>query len=148
MTNRMYLATLALIGLLISAYMAAYKFGFVGSLMCGTGSCEIVQNSPWAVQFGIPVPVLGLIGYGGMFILAMIGLQPRFEDERWVAIVLFAGALGGVLFSAWLSYLEQYEIQHWCRWCISSAIVAVLVFLSALPELSRMRGAAPVEAAE
>jgi len=139
MTNRMSIAVFALIGLLISAYMAAYKFGFLGSLMCGTGSCELVQNSPWAVQFGIPVPVLGLFGYGSLLLTALLGLQPKFEDARWVSVVLFAAAAGGLLFSIYLSYLEQYAIQHWCQWCIASAVVALLIFLSAIPELSRMR---------
>jgi uncharacterized membrane protein len=145
MTNRMAIALLALIGVMISAYMAAYKFGFLGSIACGTGSCEIVQNSPQSIMFGVPVPVLGLIGYGALFITALLGLQPRFEDERWIAGVLLAGTTGGLLFSVYLSYLEQYAIHAWCRWCIASAVVALLLFLSALPELPRMRRPATAE---
>ena len=146
MTNRMAMALLALVGLLISVYMAAYKFGYIGSLACGTGSCEIVQNSPQSVMFGVPVPVLGLIGYGALLITALVGVQPAFEDRRWVGGILLAGATGGLIFSAYLSWLEQFTIHAWCRWCIASAVVAVLLFIFALPELSRMRRSADADA--
>ena len=139
MTNRMALALLALIGLLIGVYMSAYKFGLIGTIACGTGGCNTVQNSPWAVFAGVPVPVIGLLGYGALFATALLGLQPRFEDDRRISIVLLAGATIGLVFSAYLTYLEAAVIHAWCRWCIASAVLAVLIFLFALPELQRLR---------
>ena len=38
MLNRMGIAVLALVGVLISLYMSAYHFGWLGSIMCGTGA--------------------------------------------------------------------------------------------------------------
>lgn len=140
MLNRMCVAVLALIGILISTYMAAYKFGFIGQVMCGTGGCETVQNSPWADFLGIPVPVIGLAGYGVLFVVALLGVQPRWMEDRRVAAVLTAAAVVGVLFSAYLSYLEEFVIGAWCRWCIGSAILAVLIFLCCIPEFRRLRG--------
>lgn len=143
MLNRMAIALLALVGVLISAYMTAYKFGLLGSIMCGTGGCETVQNSPWAVFMGVPVPVLGLIGYGLLVVTALLGLQPRFMDDRRISIVLLAGALIGAAFSAYLTYLEVSVIHAWCRWCVVSAVLAGLILLAALPEIGRLREREP-----
>lgn len=138
MLNRMGIALLALMGILISVYMAAYRFGLLGSIVCGTGGCETVQNSPWAVFLGVPVPVIGLVGYGALFVLALLGIQPRFEDDRRIALLLIAGAAAGAAFSAYLTYLEATVIHAWCRWCIVSAILAGLILLFTLPEFRRI----------
>lgn len=138
--NRMIIAVLALIGLLISVYTLMYHLGLIGTILCGTGGCETVQNSPWARFLGVPVPVLGLVGYGALLVTAMLGIQPRFIADRRISILLIAAALTGLAFSAYLSYLEAFVIHAWCRWCIASAALTVLLLLAALPEIARMRG--------
>ena len=138
--NRMAIAALALIGVFIATYMLFYSLGLVGTVVCGTsGGCEVVQNSRYAHFLGLPVAAWGLVGYFLMFLLALIGAQPRFRGERWVA----AGLLGltgiAFAFSVYLSALEQWVIGAWCRWCIASAILATLAFLMAIPEIGRLR---------
>ncbi len=140
--NRMVMAVLALIGVLISIYMLMYHLGLLGSIMCGTGGCETVQNSPWASFLGVPVPLLGLLGYGALLAAALLGLRPGLVGDRRVAGVLVAGAVIGVGFSIYLTYLEMYVIHAWCRWCIASAVLAGLLFLAAIPEFTRLRGSA------
>jgi uncharacterized membrane protein len=137
--NRMAIAVLALIGVLISAYMAAYSFGFIGDVACGAGGCLIVQNSPWARFLGVPVGLIGLLGYGALLVAALLGLQPRFAAGRGVPLVLLGGASIGLAFSAYLTYLEAFVIHAWCRWCVASAVLAGLLFLFALPEYRRLR---------
>lgn len=144
MLNRMAIALFALVGVLISAYMTAYSFGMVGTIACGTGGCEVVQNSPWAVFLGVPVPIIGLIGYGLLLFTALLGLQPRFADDRRISLLLMAAASIGAAFSAYLTYLEASVIHAWCRWCIISAILAGLILLFTLPELGRLREDADV----
>lgn len=139
MFNRMLIAVLALIGVLISIYMSAYHFGWLGSIMCGTGGCETVQNSPWANFAGIPVPLIGLVGYGTLVVLAVLGIQERFEDDRRIPLLLTLGAVIGLAFSAYLTWLEAAVIHAWCRWCIISAILATLIFLVTVPEFGRLR---------
>ena len=67
--NRMAVAILALIGLLISTYLLLYKLNVMKTLLCGTGACETVQSSPWADFIGVPVPAWGVAGY--LIILAL-----------------------------------------------------------------------------
>ena len=138
--NRMGIALLALVGVLISVYMSAYHFGWLGSIACGTGGCETVQNSPWANFAGVPVPIIGLIGYGLLMVLSVLGIQDRFEDDRRIPLLLTIGAVIGLAFSAYLTYLEASVIHAWCRWCIVSAILATLIFVFTVPEFRRIRG--------
>jgi uncharacterized membrane protein len=141
MTNRMAIAVLALVGLLVSAYMAAYTFGLLGHIACGVGGCQTVQNSPWARFLGVPVSLIGFIGYGALLTAALVGLQPSGTGSRAVATVLAAGATTGLLFSTYLTWLEAFVIHAWCRWCVGSAIIAVGIFLFSLPEFRRLRSA-------
>lgn len=137
--NRMAIAVLALTGFLVSTYLVLYSFGLIGDIACGTGGCERVQNSPWSRFLGVPVALIGWFGYGALFIAALLGLQPRFAERLPVPVVLVGGAATGVLFSAYLTYLEAFVIHAWCRWCVVSAVLAVLIFLSAIPEFRQLR---------
>lgn len=136
----MVVAAVALVGVFVATYLLLYKLGFVGSLICGVGGgCETVQASPYAEFLGLPVAGWGLLGYLVILAVALLGTQPRFTDARWVSLGLLALTTIAVLFSAYLSVLEEFVIRAWCRWCIVSAILSVLAFVFALPELRRLR---------
>jgi uncharacterized membrane protein len=136
--NRMAVAMLALLGLLVSLYMLAYALGFTGPVICGIGNCEAVQNSPYSRIGTFPIAGLGVLGYLALLFLSFLGLQPSSQGSRMVPLGLLAGGIVGVGFSAYLTYLEAYVIHAWCQWCVSSAIIMVLVFLVSLPELRRI----------
>lgn len=125
-------AAIALVGVFVSLYLSLWKLGFMGVMACGTGSCERVQLSPYAYLFGVPVAFLGVGGYLTIFVLSMIGLQPRFADERWVTVALIAVTGGGVVFTGYLSFLEAFVIGAWCRWCLASAALILGTFVSSL----------------
>lgn len=137
--NRMAITLLALIGGLISLYLTLHKLGVIGTLACGTGSCEVVQTSKWAVFLGVPVPYWGLAGYSVLTTLGLVSLQPRYIEKQSVRIALIIAATGAFAFSVYLSALEHFVIHAWCRWCIASAVVAILIFLCTLPEFRRLR---------
>lgn len=142
----MAIAVFALFGLLIAVYMLLYKLQVIGTVACGSGSCETVQASPWAVFLGIPVPAWGVAGYLLILVLAFAGLQPNLVDNKLVSALLLGSATVAFAFSVYLSAVEAFLIHAWCRWCIGSAIVATLIFLSALPEISALRRKHYVEA--
>lgn len=126
-------------GVFVAAYLFLYKLGAFGSILCGTGGCETVQNSPWAYFLGIPVAAWGLAGYLSILGIAMLGTLPRFMEASWVSAGLLALTGVAVLFSIYLSILEEFVIHAWCQWCIASAVLAVLAFAFSLPELRRLR---------
>jgi uncharacterized membrane protein len=95
-----------------------------------------VNTSKWSRFLGLPVAAWGLLFYLDVFAIALIGTLPRFEDERVISIVLVAEAAVGVLFSAWLTYLELAVIHAICIWCVTSAVVVTLVLLVSVADLT------------
>ncbi len=138
--NRMVVAVLALLGLLVSLYMLAYALGLTGSVVCGLGDCERVQSSPYSRIGSLPVAALGVVGYLVLMVLAFLGLQPSLGRSRVVPVGLLGGGVLGVGFSLYLTYLEAFVIHAWCQWCVTSALLMLLAFLASLPELRRIGG--------
>jgi hypothetical protein len=46
------MALVALIGVFLSLYLTMFKLGYIGTLACGSGSCETVQLSKWGGFLG------------------------------------------------------------------------------------------------
>lgn len=129
---RMAIATLALVGALVSLYLTLYKAGWLGSLACGPGGgCAVVQSSPYAVFLGVPVPVWGVVGYVALLGLALYGLQPSGLARPAVGWLLVGWAALALGFTAYLTYLEAFVIRAWCRWCLVSAALVVAIAVAA-----------------
>ena len=139
MTKRMIVAALALAGIFVSLYLTLYKLGIIGELSCSIGSCETVNTSTWSRLLGLPVAAWGLLFYLDVFAISLIGTFPRFEDERVISLVLVAEAAVGVLFSAWLTYLELGVIHAICIWCVTSAVIVTLILLVSVADLREFR---------
>lgn len=75
---------------------------------------------------------LGLGFYLLMFVLSIAGLQERFEDSRGLSLAMLLLSGWGVLFTAWLNYLEAFVIHAWCEWCLGSAAIVLVLFTLAL----------------
>ena len=134
MTRRMIIAALALGGVGLATYLAMYKLGMLGTLACTVGSCETVNLSRWATFLGIPVAVWGVGFYVILFLVALLGTTERFVEATWVSHALLALTAWGVVFSAWLTYLELYVIHAVCMFCVISAILVTVTFFVALFE--------------
>jgi uncharacterized membrane protein len=131
---------LATIGLLLAGYLTYEHYAGLKGLLCvgghgGHSSCQTVQSSTWSKLAGIPVAVLGLIGY---FVI-LVSLAIRGELGRAIG---FMTALIGFGFSAYLTYREAFSIHAYCEWCLGSAAVMTLLviltgirFLRAEPQL-------------
>lgn len=127
----MLMALIALIGVFVALYLTLYKLGFIGTLACGTGGCETVQLSRWGDFLGIPVAAWGAGYYALVLVLSIAGAQERLESSRRLSLTLLLVTGWGVLFTAWLTYLELFRIHAICRWCVGSAVMVVALFLLA-----------------
>lgn len=133
---------LAILGLLDSLYLSWVKLTGATATCSGIGDCEAVNNSRYAEIYGVPVALLGAGLYGIM--LALLIAEGRLPDRREaIHFALFGMSLGGVLFSAYLTYLEIAVIQAICPYCVVSAIILV-----ALLGISVIRLREPHEADE
>src|ERR1700752_1648003 len=71
MRDRQTIALLALVGLCFPFSPWLHALGYGGPLKCGTGGCETVQASQYAVLFGVPVAFYGVAGYLAILIVAV-----------------------------------------------------------------------------
>ena len=138
MKYRMAAAFLSLVGVFVASYLYLYKIGKIGTMACGAGGCETVQTSEWARFLGVEVSLIGLLGYLGLFVVAMVGLQPSFVARRGVALLLVAMSGLGVAFAVYLTVLEVMVIHAICRWCVASAVIIILVFVASLLDFRRL----------
>jgi uncharacterized membrane protein len=145
MTRRMCMALISLLGIFLGAYLTLYKFGIIGSLVCNVGSCERVQTSRWSVFLGLPVATWGVGFYLLMLALSIVSLQERFADSRALSLTIMVLAGWGVLFTAWLNYLEAFVIHAWCEWCIGSATMVLILFALSVLDWRETRDAAVPE---
>jgi uncharacterized membrane protein len=123
---RLTLLTLTVVGVGVATYLTYIHYAGIKPL-CGKngGGCEIVQTSQYAKLAGVPVALIGLIGY--VSILASL-LAPENETTRFATVALTVVGFG---FSAYLTGREAFSIHHWCEWCLSSAgIITVIAGLS------------------
>jgi len=135
MRYRQAIALLALVGLFVALYLWLHALGFGGPIKCGTGGCDTVQTSPWAVFLGLPVAFYGVVGYCAIFVVALVALRPAALLEQKWNILLAGLATVGVLFTAYLTYLELFVIHAICRWCVGSAIIIAAIWIVALLSL-------------
>ena len=132
MTRRMTTALVALVGLFVALYLWMYKAGVIGTLACGAGQCETVQLSRWATLLQLPVAAWGVAFYAVVLLVAFLLVQDRWAGSRRLSLALLLLTGWGVLFSAWLTYLELFVIHAICRWCVVSAVIACVLFVLAL----------------
>ena len=149
MRARQAIAVLALIGLFVALYLWLHALGYGGAIKCGaSGGCEIVQTSRWAVFLGLPVAFYGVVGYFALLVVALMALRPAALSQRgWTALLAVMASIGFV-FTIYLTYLELFVIQAICRWCLGSAVIITLTWITSLlalrsPALRTDRGASP-----
>lgn len=124
---------LALTGLIDALYLLWVKISQNKALcLPGLGDCWSVNTSRYSEIYGIPVSVFGALAY--LAILVLLWLEGKdFEYKTFLPGLIFGITLAGVLYSAYLTYLEVAVIKAICPFCVISAIVmTVLLIISAL----------------
>jgi uncharacterized membrane protein len=122
---------LALIGTGIAGYLTWVHYGHL-KIVClsNGGGCEKVQSSSYAELAGVPVAVLGLVGY--LLILASLALP---EGDGAVAAAFLS--LVGFGFSLYLTWAELFRIHAICQWCVSSAVVMTALMVVSVVRVLR-----------
>lgn len=119
---------LSIIGLLVAIYLVYIKFNPSSTLCVGAGDCEAVNMSIYSEIRGIPVAALGAFAYA--FLLGLLFLENQLKlFEEWGPLVGFGTALAGALYSAYLTYIEVAVIHKICPYCVTSAIVMMLLLV-------------------
>jgi uncharacterized membrane protein len=126
---------LTTLGLGVASYLTYVHYSGSPPVCTAGGSCLKVQTSIYSKLAGVPVALMGLIGY--IAILASL-LAPENETSRFATL---AFTIAGFGFSAYLTYRELFSIHAICEWCASSAAIMTILMLLAVWRF--LRGEAP-----
>jgi uncharacterized membrane protein len=131
-------AVVAAVGLGIAGYLTAVHYDGGAPVCAISHGCATVQQSDYAELAGVPVALLGVLGYAAI----LLTLLSDGEAARTATAFL---ALAGVGFSGWLTYVEVVKLDAICIWCVGSAVCMVLLaVLSAARVLSASPASAPL----
>jgi uncharacterized membrane protein len=133
---RRVMIVIAVIGIGVTAYLTIAHYDR-SAVLCastsGANSCEAVQTSVYSHILGIPVALIGLIGY----VAIAAGLLA--PDRDAIRLATLGMALFGVAFSGYLTYREAFTLHEYCEWCLSSAGLITILFV--LSVIRYVRGA-------
>jgi uncharacterized membrane protein len=132
---RITLIVLAVVGLGVASYLTYIHYAGIKPACTAGESCTKVQTSVYSKLAGVPVALIGLIGY--IAILASL-LAPEGEGSR---LATMAFTLVGFGFSAYLTYRELFSIHAICEWCASSAVI--MTVMAGLSTWRFLRGESP-----
>ncbi len=121
---RWVLIVLAIVGIIASslALREHYRTDTSPCRINERWDCGIVNHSPYAVLEGVPVAVIGIMGYA---LLAGLAFRRLYR-------VMLAAALGGLAFALYLAHIESAVLGVWCIYCVISLGVISLITLLTL----------------
>jgi uncharacterized membrane protein len=120
---RFTMIAIGTVGLGVASYLTYVHYSGGPILCLKGGGCETVQHSIYSKLVGVPVALIGLIGY--IVILASL-LAPDGESTR---LATLSFTVVGFAFSLYLTGRELFSIHAICPWCVSSAVMMTLLTL-------------------
>ncbi len=134
------IALLASGGVLVSSVSLYHHYGTSATSYCDIGenfNCDIVNRSTYSTIAGVPVALIGIIGY-----LATLVLSTAYRSKPEVPAVLAVASLAGLGFALYLTYIEGFVLAAWCLLCLSSlALILSIAVLSSTLWLHSIRRA-------
>ena len=131
-------AIAASVGLAIAGYLTYVHYAGIEPICAASGGCERVQSSDYAKLAGVPVALIGLAGYAAILTATLLPGETARLAAAWLALV-------GLGFSLYLTYLELFEIDAICQWCVGSAVImAALAVLTVLRALRQDQAGTPL----
>jgi uncharacterized membrane protein len=123
------ISVLALGGVAVSSVSLYHHYGTSQTSYCDFGesfNCDIVNRSIYSTVSGIPVAVIGIVGYLGLLLLATY-----YRNKAETPAILALASVGGLGFALYLTYIEGFVLAAWCVLCLSSlALIFSISLLS------------------
>ncbi len=119
---------LGILGMAVAGYLTYVHYN-EDALVCTVGGCETVQQSDYSTMLGVPIAIFGLLMFLTVTLLAVARLTDRSPiPSDMVTIAAWTLLLTSLLYYAYLTYIEIWELEAVCQWCVISSIVALLMF--------------------
>jgi uncharacterized membrane protein len=122
---------LAVCGIAVSSVSLQHHFATSKTAFCDIGetfNCDIVNRSEYSTILGIPVALIGMLGYA-----ALAGLATVYRERRETPAMLLGGAVAGLAFALYLTYVEARVLGVYCILCLSSlSLIAMTTIFAAV----------------
>jgi len=122
MNRQRIILILAIVGILLTSYMTYTYYSSTDiycPLVASLGNCNEVSKSIYAIIFGIPAALLGLIVY---FLLIYFNYKKK-------EMHVFLLSLLGVLAAGYFNFIMFFILKKVCFWCEGSHVVISAIFL-------------------
>jgi uncharacterized membrane protein len=123
---RRAMTVLALLGVALATYLTIVHYAGLKPACTAGQACVKVQTSQWSELAGVPVALIGLIGY--IVILGAL-LAPDREETR---LAVLGMTMVGFGFSGYLTYRELFSIHAICEECATSAVIMTILLICAV----------------
>lgn len=122
---------LAVCGIVVSSISLQHHFATSKTAYCDLGAmlnCDIVNRSEYSSIMGIPVALIGMLGYAALVTLATV-----YRDRPQTPSLLLVGSGAGLAFALYLTYVEARILGVYCILCLSSlGLIATITVASGL----------------
>lgn len=93
------------------------------------GHCDIVIHSDYSKFFGIPVEFLGLLYYAAIALSYIFFIAYPNLINSFSIFAVLSLSFASVLFSAYLTFIQAFNLKQWCTWCLVSASICAAIFV-------------------
>ncbi len=133
------MAILAAAGVLVSSFSLYHHFSKSKTSFCDIAqsfSCDLVNRSQYSSVLGVPVALVGILGY-----LLLLALATIYRRKAETPFMLVIAAIFGLGFALYLTYVEAFVLGAWCILCLASlgliTSISVLAVLNLLVAYKR-----------
>jgi uncharacterized membrane protein len=119
------IAFLSSAGILVSSVSLYHHYGTSKSSFCDFGNsfnCDMVNRSIYSTVAGVPVALLGILGYA-----VLLSLSSIYRTKAETPVMLLIASVGGLVFALYLTYIEAFVLATWCVLCLSSLALIVII---------------------
>lgn len=120
-----FIRMLAIFGILLALYLLWERYFRPSVQFCNINSfinCNAIISGEVANTFGIPTPLIGLVGYLLIFFGSLLYLRK----------FVLGMAIFGLLFCLWIAYQEIVLLHVLCPVCLLCQISMISVFILSL----------------
>lgn len=132
------IALLAVLGIAVSSVSLDHHYRKSKTSYCDFGesfNCDIVNRSEYSAIAGVPVALIGILGYG-----ALLAFATLYRAKAETPSILMLASTAGLGFALYLTYVEKFILGVWCILCLSSlAVILTITILSLLLLMHFMR---------
>jgi uncharacterized membrane protein len=125
------IALVAVAGIAVSSVSLYEHFATSTTSFCNfsdTFNCDLVNRSAYSTVLGVPVALIGIVGY-----LLVAILATAYRNQPQAPVLLLIASVIGLGFALYLAYVEKFVLGVWCILCLTSlGLICIEGTLSAI----------------